>query len=120
MLPEERAAYDYVQWADGGCVARYVNSPFHASRWPMLQGLPDPGPCRDMNGAIRDPRDHSNLTREHVKDELGMSIRADTDRDHLVIMCWGHHVFGRQWCTRADVRDAIRAYIKKRNSLHPT
>lgn len=118
---DEREVYAYVRWADGGCVARYVNNPFHAARWPMLQGLPDPGLCRGPGGEVRSPHDEGNLTREHVKDANAhaMSLRAVTDRDHVVVMCWGHHVFGRQWCTMAVVREAILAYIAKRNSLHP-
>lgn len=100
-------------------MARFVNSSFYATRWPMLQGLPDPGLCRNAAGDPRNPYDEGNLTYEHVKDDLGMSLRALSDRDHLVRFCWGHHVFGAQWCTMSVVREAIRAYIDARNARHP-
>jgi hypothetical protein len=119
MQTDEAEAYAFIRWADGGCVARFVNSTFYAGRYPMLQGLPDPGPCRNAAGEIRSPYDESNLTNEHVKDELGMSLRATSDREHLVRFCWGHHVFGQQWCTMSVVREAIRAYIAARDARHP-
>lgn len=115
---QEVAAYEYVRWADGGCIARLVNNALYATRFPMLQGISDPGACTDAGGGVRSPYDEANLTNEHVKDELGLQIRAATDVWHLVRVCWGHHVFGRQWCTRADVRSAIRLYIAERNRLN--
>jgi hypothetical protein len=118
VATDSRAEYEYVRWADGGCVARFVNSRFDAVRWPMFQGLPDPGPCRNAAGDQRSPYEESNNTFEHVKDDLAISLRAVSDRDHMVRVCWGHHVFGAQWCTMAVVREAIRAYIIARNARH--
>ena len=105
----------YLWRRDGGCIARFVNNTLWAGRWPMLQGLPDPGPCRNAAGDERSPYDRENCTREHVKDEPGMSARAENDEDHTVIVCWGHHVFGRQWCTGSLVRAAVRLYIAAAN-----
>ncbi len=104
----------YILSRDGGCVARFVNSAFWASRWPMLQGLPDPGPCRDAFGNLVDPK--ASGTIDHVKDELGMAIRED-DPNQLWELCAGHHGFTRfsPWATRADVRAAARLYIKAAN-----
>ena len=105
----------YIALRDGGCVARYVNSAFYASRWPMLQGLPDPGPCRDRWGNRVNPE--APGTYDHVKRELGMGIRED-DPEQLWMLCAGHHGFTRlsPWATRADVREAARAYIAAANA----
>lgn len=102
---------------DGGCVARLVNSALWASRWPMLQGLPDPGLCRNAAGDVRSAYDVANCTIEHVKDELGMSVRATDDPLHAWTVCWGHHVVGRQWCTSVQVREAARLYIPRATAL---
>ncbi|MGV0985045.1 MAG: hypothetical protein ACOYB2_10850 [Limnohabitans sp.] len=100
---------------DGGCVARYANSPIWKTRWPMFQGLPDPGQCRNAAGDVRDPHDVMNLTIEEVKAQSRMSKKAGYSRETSVVVCWGHHVFGHgsgaQWCTKHVVREAIREYL---------
>lgn len=114
MAVSEALAH-YVLTRDGGCVARFVNSRFWANRWPMLQGLPDPGPCRTAFGALRAPEERSGLTLDHVKTELAMSKRAPDDRFHLWAVCPWHHV-NTSWVTHADVREAARAYIIAANA----
>ena len=104
---------------DGGCVARFANSALWRARWPMFWGLPDPGLCRNAAGDVRDPHDVSNLTIEEGKVDapgepgahLRMGKKAGYSLETSVVVCVGHHVFGRQWCTSAVVREAIRSYL---------
>jgi len=55
-------------------------------------------------------------TLEHVKDELRMAKRADSDPDHLVSLCQGHtedgRKAGRQWNTTKEHRVLIREYLR--------
>ena len=108
----------YVILRDGGCVARFVNSHFWASRWPMLQALPDPGPCGDNWGRRINPTQLDLMEADHVKDELGMAIRED-DPYQLWTMCPFHHrgALGSGWATRSDVRAAARQYIAAANVI---
>ncbi len=96
------ALRDYVLARDGGCVAALANSAFWSSRWPMLQGLPDPGPCA------------GRLTLDHVKDGLRLGRRAPDDPGHLWAVCVRHHL-GTLWSSRTPVREAARAYIAAAN-----
>jgi hypothetical protein len=113
----------YLLSRDGGCVARLVNSRLWASRFPMLQGLPDPGPCRNAAGEPRDATDVRNLTFDEVKmdapGEPGSHLRMGKKAGHSemdVVVCWGHHVFGRQWSTSKLVRGALREYLPVANA----
>lgn len=114
----------YVVLRDDGCVARFVNSAFWASRWPMLQGLPSPGLCRNEFGGDINPRSLIGLQVDHVKhaDEHAMGLKAPDDPDHLWTMCPGHHtepggsgVPGRVWATMSVVREAAVEYIAAAN-----
>lgn len=108
----------YVLLRDGGCVARFVNSPFEAARYPMLQGLPAPGLCRDTFGGQIDPTALWFMEADHVKDELGLGIRED-DPEQLWTMCPYHHrgtLTSGGWATRTDVRAAARTYIAAANA----
>ena len=101
---------DYILARDGdACVARFANSGFWAQRWPMLQGLPEPGLC------------FGRLTLDHVKTDLAMSKKAPDDPAHLWCVCTGHHTAtragGYQWATNAAVRDAARQYIARANEM---
>jgi hypothetical protein len=82
----------------GGCVA------------PVL-GAEDE--CRDRYGrpAIKTlwPLSYwpAALTLDHVKDEPRMGKRAPSDPDHLVTLCWHHHLDG--WAT--SHRPELRRYL---------
>jgi hypothetical protein len=111
----------YVIARDGGCVARFVTMPLEQKRWPMLAGLPDPGPCRDQWGTWVDPTGHRAITADHVKerDSPSMSMKAPDDIDHLWARCYGHHEgieAGRVWATMVVVREAALAYIAAANA----
>ncbi len=116
----DQALRQYILLRDGGCVARFVNSHFYASRWPMLQGLPDPGECKNMFGSYESPSSLMNKTIDHVEkaDELSFATRPPDDPDHLWTLCSGHHqglVHGAVWATKHEVREAARAYIEAAN-----
>lgn len=83
----------------------------------MLQGVPEPGLCRNEFGS---PQGNSiyNLTLDHVKDDLMMGKKAPDDPDHLWAVCAFHHTgtqAGSQWATHAEVRAAARLYIAAAN-----
>ena len=114
----------------GGCVARLANQRYSIEPdggWPMLKGLPDPGPCRNAAGEVRSPFDAYNLTIDEIKmdapGEPGSHFRAGKRAGYslgtCVTACVGHHVFGRgsgaQWTTKAVVRAALRLYIPEAN-----
>jgi hypothetical protein len=50
------------------------------------------------------------LTLDHVKDQPRMGRRAPSDRQHLVSLCWHHHLDG--WATAH--RPELRAYLTLR------
>jgi hypothetical protein len=108
------ALRSYVLTRDGGCCARLVNNSFWKRRWPMLQGLPDPGPCRNEFGGSINATSLLGLQLDHVKDDLMMGQKAPDDADHLWTVCPWHHV-ETNWATNAEVRAAARAYIKAAN-----
>ena len=97
------ALREFVLRRDDGCVATRANSRFWATRWPMLQGLPDPGPCE------------GRITLDHVKDDLALGKKAPDDPWHLWSVCVAHHTetrAGAQWATSKPVRAAARLYIR--------
>jgi hypothetical protein len=49
------------------------------------------------------------LTLDHVKDQPRMGKRAPSDLDHLVVLCWHHHLDG--WATAH--RPELREYLAK-------
>ena len=109
---------NYVMLRDGGCVARFVGDRLMVTRWPMLVGLPDPGPCRDTWGNLISPTALWFMHADHVKDELGMAIRED-DPEQLWTMCPYHHMgsLGSGWATKTVVRVAARIYIAAANAF---
>ena len=48
------------------------------------------------------------LTLDHVKDQPRMGVRAPSDIDHLVVLCYHHHLDG--WAT--SHRPLLREYLK--------
>lgn len=48
------------------------------------------------------------LTLDHVKDQPMMGKRAPSDPEHLVVVCYYHHLGG--WATAN--RPALRAYLR--------
>lgn len=112
----DSAVRAYVTMRDGGCVARFVNNNFEASRWPMLQGLPTPGRCRNEFGGDIRPNTLVGLQVDHVedRDKLDFVHKAPTDPDHLWTMCPWHH---ERWATKAEVRAAAIEYIHAANDV---
>jgi hypothetical protein len=47
------------------------------------------------------------LTLDHVKDQPRMGKRAPSDLEHLLTLCWHHHLDG--WATAH--RPELRAYL---------
>jgi hypothetical protein len=110
----DKALHDYIVKRDGGCIGRFVNNPFYAKEWPMLQGLPDHGDCRDEWGNQIDPRNLGAMSVDHVKDSLRTGKRAEDDRDHAWTCCPFRH-YRMPWVTIAAVREAAREYIPLAN-----
>ncbi len=110
------AVRTYVLLRDGGCVARFVNSAFFATRWPMLQGLPDPGPCRSKWGDRQNPEALYAMTVDHVEldGEMSFASKPPDDPEHLWTSCWGHHL--GNWVNKEPVRAAARLYIPAANA----
>lgn len=114
---------EYLLERDGGCVSRFANSPFWRTRWPMLQGLPRAEMCADRYGNPIDSRQIRHMTIEEVKidapgepgSHLRMGVKAGYSAETCVVMCWGHHIGGHQWCTQEVVRGGIRLYIVEAN-----
>lgn len=79
---------------DGACV-------------PYLLGWPHD--CQTRFGQSHSPYHLSMLTLEHVKDELGMSIRAEDDPQHLVACCG----MLNDQVPSALLRELLRAYLER-------
>jgi hypothetical protein len=115
----------FVKLRDGDCVARYCDEALWSARWPMLQGLPEPGPCRDAFGSALPatrPVPMMVLDADHVHDAdaHAMGAKAQDDADHLWSVCPGHHTgtdAGRQWATNSEVRRAAPVYIAAANGF---
>jgi len=56
------------------------------------------------------------LTLDHVKDQPMMGKRAPSDMEHLVTVCWHHHLDG--WATAH--RPELRAYLAVMQSTPPS
>jgi hypothetical protein len=52
------------------------------------------------------------LTLDHVKDQPRMGKRAPSDLEHLVTLCWTHHLDG--WATAH--RPELRAYLARQEA----
>lgn len=69
--------------------------------------------CRNRWGSpiiVTGKMPHSALTLDHVKDQPRMGKRASSDRQHLVTLCWHHHLDG--WAT--SHRPELREYLAQR------
>lgn len=62
---------------------------------------------QDMNGTVQDGRAVGYLTLDHVRDGPMMGKRAPSDIEHLVTLCYHHHLDG--WAT--SHRPALRDYL---------
>ena len=106
----------YILLRDEGCAARFVNSAFDARRWPMLQGLPSPGVCRNEFGSPIPATGYVGFTIDHINNDL--QVRADHP-DRLWTLCAFHHglarTAGEQWATKSEVRAAAALYAVAAN-----
>jgi hypothetical protein len=78
----------------------------------VLSFLTEDHECRDRWGYAADWRDPLALTVEHVKSELRMGVRASSDLDHTVLLCFGANVGVPSKVERA----AMRAYLAARRA----
>jgi len=86
----------YVISRDGGCMA------------PILDR--EAGPCRNKWGVVVARNNESALTVQHVwLDYSVKGDRAPSDKEHLLCLCWGHHLGG--WATRKDSLALQRAHL---------
>ncbi len=77
---------------DAGCVLRFLE-PGHV--------------CRDQWGNLVNPNASSDMTAEHVKPSLAMSLRGPSQERWMVTLCWAANL---QPPTKAQ-RAAFRAYL---------
>lgn len=49
------------------------------------------------------------LTLDHVKDQPMMGKRAPSDPEHLVTLCWHHHLDGWATSHRPELREYLRS-----------
>lgn len=90
----------------------------------MFADLPYAGPCRDGAGRVISPYAKRYMTIDEVKidqqDMRGshyrMAKKAGYSLETCIAACPGHHVFGRQWSTTAEAREAIRLYLIEANA----
>lgn len=101
-------------WRDGGCIAQMVNNRFWAQRYPMLQGLPDPGLC---SGPLT--LDHFKDADKHATGKKAPDETLAEAINHLWTVCRGHHVDGCQWVTKSVVRLAALEYVRVANLTLP-
>ena len=52
-----------------------------------------------------------DLTFAHIKEDQGGARRHD--KEHGVIVCWNHHVYGNMWATSKRGLELIRAHLTK-------
>lgn len=64
--------------------------------------------CRDRFGVPHAPFDERRLTIEHVKDQIGMGVRAPSDMAHMVALCGGANVGVPSKAEREWMRDYLR------------
>lgn len=86
---------------DGGCVAPKLAGGVDAcgDRWGGRVVV-----VRTDSGALLD---YGALTLDHVRDHPMMGKRAPSDPEHLVTLCWHHHLDG--WAT--GNRPLLRRYL---------
>lgn len=60
--------------------------------------------CLDLFGEPLNPAVSGQLTLDHVKDQPMLGKRAPDDEDHLVTLCWHHHLNGWATAHRPDLR----------------
>lgn len=76
--------------------------------------------CGDQYGNAIDNGTYFALTKMHIDHvpaagESGMGMRARSDKEHLIVICPKHHLFG--WATSKRGRSLERDYL---NSLYPS
>ena len=64
--------------------------------------------CRDAWGRAHGPGATNALSLEHVKDQLRMGVRAESDLRHLIAVC---HFINAMPPTKA-MREAFREYLQ--------
>lgn len=80
--------------------------------WCVAPSLGAERPCRNRWGdPIYETSGHftsDDMTLDHVRDQPMMGKRAPSDPDHLVTLCWHHHLGG--WATghRPELREYLR------------
>jgi hypothetical protein len=98
------AEWRHVVARDGGCVFRY------GSPYPELAEFRSE--CRGQFGTLFSGTwvGDGYLTVDHVQEGYGrMGLRADSTRQRMVCVCWGHHL--GNWSTRKECRAALRALL---------
>jgi len=56
-------------------------------------------------------------TLDHVKDQPRMGKRAPSDPEHLVALCWHHHLDGWATSHRPELREYLRQVSPRLDSL---
>lgn len=95
--PVTPAIREAVLRRDGQCVAAIV-SPGHV--------------CRDQWGRVHGFLALDKMTLDHVQEGYGrMGVRAPSDREHLVTLCWGAHLLAH-WATshRPELREYLASF----------
>lgn len=88
------ALREYIMRRDRGCVAAKVD-PEHQ--------------CRNQWGDTHAATDLDQMTIEHVHDHARLGLRAASDKDHCLTLCWASNVLG--WASAH--RDIERAYLAR-------
>lgn len=99
VTPDMRAE---VLLRDGGCVAALLDRSHQ---------------CRDQWGTPHAPHAAHLLTLEHVKDEPRMGVRALSDPEHMVAMCYSGNVIEVWGSANRDVLRAYLAGVRAQRSL---
>lgn len=108
-----RATAEAVFRRDRGCLMLGLHPEYRPFRGRV-------GPCTDRYGRVFDGRwyggrdDRHRLTLDHVWEEgARLGDRAPSTVRTLGVLCWGHHVWGREGVSAA-ARDAFRAMVARR------
>lgn len=87
------------------------------------------GPCRDKWGQVVTVLREEHLTLDHVKDkpkfgdrvekrgaERKHRYRAPSTPEHLICLCWGHHLGGWATSHRTVIRDYLATFTSSSSS----
>lgn len=70
--------------------------------------------CRNGMGWVIREDNWRDMEFEHVKEELGMSLKAKDDEAHGVLCCGWHHRLSTQWrIDTAAHREKVREYLAR-------